>query len=322
MTPNPALAGDFNPTLVVMPFTDGTGGKGDATDAKVREFESLYLPGRLLTQLEQRGVNAHFAPSITPAADFYLKGSIVKSDGENLALNLELDQAGGVKVWSKKFSTSMRSKDFSGGREPLMVMFEKPVKQIQKSLASTTPQAREAIVVARLAEYRGVPREQIQVNEQTVKIADTAANVEREKLLKGFTAMVEKKADSLKDAYMQWEEQSCQIAAQRRSEIGAAWTSGILTGLSIIAGGLAQSTGDYVGAANMQEQATVLAEMTAQSSARAAELGNSIEQLKVNFAGDVEPVTVNFLDQVYTLNGDLSSQMEKFRQIVRERLGQ
>src|SRR5215831_298257 len=90
---------DFKRTVVVTTFADGTSSKNGNDDARVHQFEGIYLASRLVEALNQKDVQAYFAPASTPAADYYIHGTIVASDGEKLALKLSLEQCGGTELW-------------------------------------------------------------------------------------------------------------------------------------------------------------------------------------------------------------------------------
>jgi hypothetical protein len=197
-------------TVAVRHFSSaGYAGLPDG-DRGVRDFEQFYLPAELVTSLGARqGVTAYYTMESSPATDFVVSGTILKSDGRQLSLQISAVRVDGKRVLSKTFSIN-----HDDARERVLVprmrqFFDGIAAAVAGPAFSTAINLNEA----RARQYAENPR--LVVQPKTLEDAQLAGQIERESILTPLTSHLLPRAKIASKVYLQWQVVSIPLQKDR-----------------------------------------------------------------------------------------------------------
>ena len=124
----------------IVEFADGIPATNDPARSGVFEdirlAEARYLPFHLKTTLQGTGHwgAVRVIPSRDAFTDVTISGTIVKSDGEYVTLNVSVDDASGQHWYRKAYSTQTGISSFSGNRDRRLDPYQKVFNDIANDL--------------------------------------------------------------------------------------------------------------------------------------------------------------------------------------------
>ncbi len=318
-------------SFAVRQFTSPDYSKLNSADKGVRDFEHIVLPAQLVKNLRGTGgvKNAWFTSGPTAAADFVVDGSIMKSDGRTLEVEIKATRVDGAQVYKNKFWVTQTSGDVGAIRGKLAGMFQESSRQLVAAARKTNISLPQARTLA-YAEQPLLP-----LHAEVVSDAEEAARIEGEDILDPLTNELLPRADIAMQSYEQWQSVSTPLMiekaqAQARKNMA---TFGAIMGVA--AGAASFNSGmDFARAGNAQgvqmaqsniQQAGMLVAQNA-TNAEVAEnqvqgLAATLNSFKNDFTiGKTRQVTVKVYDRVIKLSGDQASMLAEFRAVVKEQL--
>ena len=102
-------------SVAVRRFTSPGYAKLPAGDQGVRDFEQIYLAGKLVDRLGSAGQcsGAYFTAGQTAATDLTVDGEVIESDGKNLTVKIAVTRVDGKVVLNKKYEVSYQDAQVS-----------------------------------------------------------------------------------------------------------------------------------------------------------------------------------------------------------------
>ena len=338
------LSGLPNIDVVVPVFDPGLPEDSDQWEKQgiypeLRRAESNRFALKMKSALEDTGAfgSVRVVPNAMATGDLYVLGKIIRSNGEDVKINIAATDISGQQWFSKDFSHRVKQKFHSDlrnqGKDPYQPVFEKAADHIVKQLKK-----RDAAELAKLQDLSEI-RFGASLSEETFanylktengRVQLAAAPADDDPMLKriqsirvrdqlfidrmqahyaGFDAKLEK-------SYLVWQQQSLAEVKAARAAKRKALTQGILGGLLVVAGAVASaeadnSLGEVAGAGAVIGGAVVLgnsfqtrAEMKVHRESL-AELGKSIDI-------DIAPQLVEFEEETAELTGDAAQQYEQW----------
>lgn len=139
----------------IIQFSDGIPQKNDPSDSgifeEIRSAESRYLPYHLKTTLQgtKHWGAVRVIPSMNAFTDVIISGTIAKSDGEYVRLDIAVQDARGEHWYEKSYETQTGVSSYSVNRDrrtdPYQKVFNDIANDLQAYVASLTPKSITAI---------------------------------------------------------------------------------------------------------------------------------------------------------------------------------
>ena len=289
----------------------------DLSSRSFRDFEELYLAAESAIGLGVSGKTSIFylAPVSSPAADYTIDTSIIKSDGKNLSLSATVRRLDGVKIGHVRQNWYVLPQAASN-----------PVDFIPKFTAEFCGAIN--IVIAKDNTDLDYLRAQVYAgkklphSENIVRIAREAAAVERENLLAPTTRQLASRARSIRPVYAQWQAAAypfVTIKEESQSQLNSlnfqTGMGGVIAGQQIAQGNTSGGLESFSG--TLQD---VLPKIhVAESRMKSAQAVLSSQRATLNIGG-ISTVRVVLFNETHSLHGSLSEQLQQLRAIVREEL--
>lgn len=137
----------------IVQFDTGIPADNDTLDTgiyeEIRLAEARYLPFHLKTTLQGTGHwgAVRVIPSREAFTDVIISGSIVKSDGEFVTLNISVDDASGRHWYNKPYSTQTGTSSFAANRDRRLDPYQKVFNDIANDLRAYVAEFPEKNVI-------------------------------------------------------------------------------------------------------------------------------------------------------------------------------
>jgi len=315
-------------TVGVRQFTTKGYASLPVTDRGVRDYEHLALPGFLVQALNGTpGIaKAYFVPANSPSVDVTVDGSIVKSNGRDLSLELTMTRSDGQVLGRKVVSLSHAPVAVDGIRVKNAGFFSQAAAGVAACRAKYAYDADDlrALVYAE-AKVPSTP--------ELVRMGKEAAEVERTQIFVPLSSALTTRVSATSNLYYTWQKTSVPFVNERdkaqaaKSEAEASQAFGALMSFAGgMAGGYSASQGNSLGMLEAMPIVTGGMEISAQGAADEAVAQAKINELSAQLArishedfgtGAGREVTVRIYNKVYTLKGSKAEMTTEFRKIVK-----
>ncbi len=318
-------------SVAVRQFTSPGYAKLPAGDQGVRDFEQIYLAGKLLDRLGSSGQcsGAYFTAGPTAATDLTVDGEVIESDGKNLSLRIAVTRVDGKVVLNKKYNVSFQDAQVPSVKATLTGCVDRMAGEILATGLTTNINLHEA----RFYAYVGNPS--LPTNPAREKEAEAAGDIERHELLLPVTKEFVPRARVTEPSYVQWISLSAPLVDQRKrakaektsADIGQAL--GAFTGAASFAAGMQMAqAGNTQGVALAQQNMATAEEIMTKEAARSEAAENKIAAISSTLAGykntfatnQYRQVTIRIYDKVIKVSGSLDQQLAEFRKVVKDSL--
>ncbi len=311
---------------------------------EVRQGEARYFPVVLMNTMQR---SAHWGavrvvPSEMASVDVHVTGKILKSDGEKLSLNIDVEDATGKHWFSKKYSATASRfvyKKTASNAEPFQGLYNEIANDIatyQKRLDTANRHNIRTVAELKFAQAfspqafgghlsvnkKGIHTVQRLPAELDPMLARIRKIRDRDYLfvdtLQDYYGVFSRKMDG---PYQAWREDSYDEVIAKR-ELSRSATLRTLGGIAAIIGGIAAASSNnrstnaagnvaiYGGAVLIGSGMNKRAEASLHSEAL-IELGDSL-------GADITPQVLKLDDETVTLTGSVKNQYEQWREILRK----
>ena len=327
------------------PGTDALSVEEEGVFPKIREAEARFMPYKLMETLQHTGNwgVVRVIPDRLSEMDLWVDGEILKSDGENLWLQVTVEDASGKRWFSKKYTGVAGKYSYddttSNRREP----FQKVYNQVANDMLAYRNQFDAAeirnmrtiaelkfardfspdvfhdylvldekgrYVVKRLPAEGDPSLQQVrQIRERDYIFVDT--------LQQYYASFV----NQMEEPYKEWRE-GFYLESQNLKEVRAESNAKIIGGaLAVLAGILAQGVDSRT--ANTAGQVGIIAGLPAVWSGLQQRKGmkihiEALEEISASLSSEIEPHSIDLEDRTVTLSGTVNEQYNQWRQILKE----
>jgi len=291
-------------------------------DENIRNFEKKYFAARLVETLAKSPYvkEAYVSPVMTPSVDYIVKGSIIQSDGEDTKVSITLTRCCWSDAFTETFSMDLALSHFEKSDDPGSQLWVDPVNKIGEILEKAGAEQRNSIKQERILGYLGngtSPAAPGPVSSKALRTVDKAAGWERSELLDRVSKMTLGFADELKPTYVDWQKKSTKLWEEKRQAQLQAGLN-MFAALTSFGVGMAGASMGMTNLAQPMSNAFGLGVVGAMQSGREASIiSQSMSRITGSFSEEVEPLTINLGNQVYTLTGSMDSRIAKVKEIVR-----
>ncbi len=317
-------------TIAVRQFTTLNYAKLPQSDKGVRDFEQFYLPAEIVSSFGSlRNVSAFCSIESSPATDFVVDGSIIKSDGKQLAVKVTMHRVDGAKVCSKVFTI-----DNKDARERVLIP---KMRQYYSGIASyLTSQALKTTInldEARAMAYAENPR--LKLHKQVLDDARVAGQIERESIHQPLTASILPRARIASKVYLEWQvltiplQKDRELARYEQNLAIAGSAMGVVYGAASLGTSVAgQAIGNQQAMQQGQEGLMTAQTIIAGTGAArrvAANREQAIIRALVAYknqftTGIPRQVTIRIYNKIITLHGSQAQMSREFKQFVKQQL--
>lgn len=317
---------------------------------EIRSAEVRYLPYHLKKTLQGTGHwgAVRVVPSRSAFTDIIISGTIKKSDGEFIALNIVVDDAQGQRWYSKSYSTQTGISSYATTRDRRQDPYQKVFNDIANDLRSFAQQlsdrrVRQIRQVAELKFFADMsPRA---FGEHLATDADGKTSIvrlpaENDPAVSRLRRIRERDrlvVDTLNEHYANfyygiaipyhsWRKVSREESINYR-QVKRSATLKTLMGVAVLAGSLAANTDDRSRSkSNMKRNLQWIGIEEGISSIRAgittrSEAGmhiESIKELSESFGAEAAPMVVTVEGETRRLTGTAAAQYESWRRLLKE----
>ncbi len=328
------------------PGTDALSVEEEGVFPKIREAEARFMPYKLMETLQHTGNwgVVRVIPDRLSEMDVWVDGEILKSDGENLWLQVTVEDASGKRWFSKKYTGVAGKYSYddttSNRREP----FQKVYNQVANDMLAYRNQfsaseirnmrtiaelkfakdfspevfhdylaldEKGRYVVKRLPAESDPSLQQVrQIRERDYIFVDT--------LQQYYASFV----NQMEEPYKEWRE-GFYLESQNLKEVRAESNAKIIGGaLAVLAGVLAQgvdsrtarAAGAWVGV-----PAGIGAVWSGLQQRKGMRIHiEALEEISASLTSEIEPHSIDLEDRTVTLSGTVNEQYNQWRQILKE----
>ena len=331
---------------IFSPGTDALSVEEEGVFPKIREAEARFVPYKLMETLQHTGNwgVVRVIPDRLSEMDLWVDGEILKSDGENLWLQVTVEDASGKRWFSKKYTGLAGKYSYddttSNRREP----FQKVYNQVANDMLAYRNQYDAAeirnirtiaelkfardfspdvfhdylaldekgrYVVKRLPAADDPSLQQVrQIRERDYIFVDT--------LQQYYASFV----NQMEEPYLEWRE-GFYLESQNLKEVRAESNAKIVGGaLAVLAGILAQgvdsrtarAAGAWVGV-----PAGIGAVWSGLQQRKGMKIHiEALEEISASLNSEIEPHSIDLEDRTVTLSGTVNEQYGQWRRILKE----
>ena len=327
------------------PGTDALSAGEEGVFPKIREAEARFMPYKLMETLQHTGNwgVVRVIPDRLSEVDVWVDGEILKSDGENLWLQVTVEDASGKRWFSKKYTGVAGKYSYddttSNQREP----FQKVYNQVANDMLAYRNQfdaaeirnmrtiaelkfardfspevfhdylaldERGRYVVKRLPAADDPSLEQIrQIRERDYIFVDT--------LQQYYASFV----NQMEEPYKEWRE-AFYLESQALREVKSEANTRLIGGaLAVLAGILAQGvdsrTANTAGWVGIGAGAAAI-QSGLQKREEAKIHVEALEEVSASLDSEIEPHSIDLEDRTVTLSGTVNEQYSQWRRILKE----
>jgi len=330
---------------IFSPGTDALSVEEEGVFPKIREAEARFVPYKLMETLQHTGNwgVVRVIPDRLSEMDLWVDGEILKSDGENLWLQVTVEDASGKRWFSKKYTGLAGKYSYddttSNRREP----FQKVYNQVANDMLAYRNQYEAAEIrnIRTIAELKfardfspDVFHDYLALNEKgryVVKRLPAADDPSLQQVrqirerdyifvdtLQQYYASF---VNQMEEPYLEWRE-GFYLESQNLKEVRAESNAKIIGGaLAVLAGILAQGVDSRT--ANTAGQVGILAGLPAVWSGLQQRKGmkihiEALEEISASLNSEIEPHSIELEDRTVTLSGTVNEQYGQWRRILKE----
>jgi hypothetical protein len=338
----------------IVQFDTGIPADNDTLDTgiyeEIRLAEARYLPFHLKTTLQGTGHwgAVRVIPSREAFTDVIISGSIVKSDGEFVTLNISVDDASGRHWYDKPYSTQTGTSSFAANRDRRLDPYQKVFNDIANDLRAYVAEFPEKSVtqVQQISElqffndmsplaYDGYLQSDEDGIVNVVRLpAENDPSVGRLRQIRERDRLV---VDTLNEhyanfyygiaiPYQSWRKTAREESVNYR-QVKRSATLQTLLGAAVVAGSLAMDTssgGKQTRNVNRALQGIAFSEgmnTLFKGFSRRSEASmhiESIAELSESFGAEAAPMVVTVEGETRNLTGTAAAQYESWRRLLRQ----
>jgi hypothetical protein len=301
-------------TVAVLPFTSHQSNN-------ISAFESQYFAIKVASQLKTFNIirNAYYSYTETPATNYYIKGDVTLSDGENTEVSLKLYSADNTEILSYTFGYANSMDDFQANSQ-LDKLWYRAVNQVVDTIvAAKTPDRK--LLQAQVIGYGGQPTT-IDYPEKIRRVIYDASIFETDKLLLPLTVGLEKKLSVMEPRYATWQQTCTENAIKSRSAKNRETFDIFFAMLGAAASGAAKASGDYANANQLETQSYKLMEMASEAGNEADKFQSMITEVGQLVDQNIETEQVAINNTKVVLSGTFEEKIKTVRNLVKKILAQ
>ncbi|MDE0510819.1 MAG: hypothetical protein OXI88_03415 [Gammaproteobacteria bacterium] len=327
------------------PGTDALSVEEEGVFPKIREAEARFMPYKLMETLQHTGNwgVVRVIPDRLSEMDLWVDGEILKSDGENLWLQVTVEDASGKRWFSKKYTGLAGKYSYddttSNQREP----FQKVYNQIANDMLVYRNQfsASEIRNIRTIAELKFARDFSPEVFHDYLALDEKGRYVVKRLPAAGDPSLQQVRqirerdyifvdtlqqyyasfVNQMEEPYTEWRE-GFYLESQNLKEVRAESNAKIIGGaLAVLAGILAQGVDSRT--ANTAGHVGILAGLPAVWSGLQQRKGmkihiEALEEISASLNSEIEPHSIELEDRTVTLSGTVNEQYGQWRRILKE----
>jgi hypothetical protein len=327
------------------PGTDALSVGEEGVFPKIREAEARFMPYKLMETLQYTGNwgVVRVIPDRLSEMDVWVDGEILKSDGENLWLQVTVEDASGKRWFSKKYTGVAGKYSYddttSNRREP----FQKVYNQVANDMLAYRNQfsASEIRNMRTIAELKFARDFSPEVFHDYLALDEKGRYVVKRLPAEGDPSLQQVRqirerdyvfvdtlqqyyasfVNRMEEPYKEWRE-GFYLESQNLKEVRAEANAKIIGGaLAVLAGILAQGVDSRT--ANTAGRVGILAGLPAVWSGLQQRKGmkihiEALEEISASLTSEMEPHSIDLEDRTVTLSGTVNEQYNQWRQILKE----
>ena len=317
----------------------------EGTNNDIRKAESHFIPYHLKNTLQQSGQwgAVQVIPTETDSVDLLVKGEILESNGQFLALRIEAIDATGKSWFKKNYKAEASNQSYSGNRPGEkdafqdiynaiandMARYKMKLKAAQIGKIRTTAQLKYAEEFAPDA-FKGY-LEKSKKNKITIKRLPADDDPMMDRLLKirereyMYVDTLNEQYDGYyNDMWPSYENWRQLNMTERKAikEIKKKALTRQIIGALLIAGAIAAGSNNSGNTIALQTGMVLVGGQVILDGfniSKEAEIHEAaIQELSESFSGEMKPVVMEFEGKQYELTGSAEEQFEQWRQLLRK----
>ena len=312
---------------------------------KIREAEARFIPFKLMETLQHTGNwgVVRVVPDRISEMDIWVDGEILKSDGENLWLQVSVEDASGKRWFSKKYTDIAGKYSYDGTTANRSEPFQKIYNQIANDMLAYRNQydAGEIRKIRTIAELKfardfspEVFHDYLELDEkgrysvtrlpaegdpslQQIRQIRERDNIFVDTLQQYYASFV----NQMEEPYREWREAyflESQALKEVKSESNARLIGGALAVLAgILAQGVDSRTANTAGWVGIGAGAAAI-QSGLQKREEAKIHVEALEEVSASLDSEIEPHSIDLEDRTVTLTGTVREQYGQWRRILKE----
>ena len=312
---------------------------------KIREAEARFVPFKLMETLQHTGNwgVVRVVPDRISEMDIWVDGEILKSDGENLWLQVSVEDASGKRWFSKKYTDIAGKYSYDGTTANRSEPFQKIYNQIANDMLAYRNQydAGEIRKIRTIAELKfardfspEVFHDYLELDEkgrysvtrlpaegdpslQQIRQIRERDNIFVDTLQQYYASFV----NQMEEPYREWREAyflESQALKEVKSESNARLIGGALAVLAgILAQGVDSRTANTAGWVGIGAGAAAI-QSGLQKREEAKIHVEALEEVSASLDSEIEPHSIDLEDRTVTLTGTVREQYGQWRRILKE----
>ena len=312
---------------------------------KIREAEARFIPFKLMETLQHTGNwgVVRVVPDRISEMDIWVDGEILKSDGENLWLQVSVEDASGKRWFSKKYTDIAGKYSYDGTTANRSEPFQKIYNQIANDMLAYRNQydAGEIRTIRTIAELKfardfspEVFHDYLELDErgrysitrlpaegdpslQQIRQIRERDNIFVDTLQQYYASFV----NQMEAPYREWREAyflESQALKEVKSESNARLIGGALAVLAgILAQGVDSRTANTAGWVGIGAGAAAI-QSGLQKREEAKIHVEALEEVSASLDSEIEPHSIDLEDRTVTLTGTVREQYGQWRRILKE----
>jgi hypothetical protein len=319
--------------------------KEEHTSPEVRKAERHFIPYHLKNTLQQSSYwgAVRVLPGVTESIDVLVKGKILESNGENLALQITVVDATGSSWFSKKYKSQATSEFYSGN-----LMGEKDAYQdIYNAIANDLAEYFKKLLPEKIKTIRTVSKlkfaehfapsafsgylakdedkiitvNRLPADEDPILIRLLKIRERENMYIDTLNAYYGEYYSEMWSSYENWRKLNYQeIKAIKKIKRDA--TIRKIVGGLLIAGAIALSAGDVDNTGAVQATMVLVGGQVIVQGfniTKEAEIHSAaIKELSESFGSEMRPVVMEFEGQRYELTGSAEEQFKRWRELLEQ----
>ena len=331
--------GIFNPGI------DALSVEEEGVFPKIREAEARFIPFKLMETLQHTGNwgVVRVVPDRISEMDIWVDGEILKSDGENLWLQVSVEDASGKRWFSKKYTGIAGKYSYDGTTANRSEPFQKVYNQVANDMLAYRNQydAGEIRTIRTIAELKfardfspEVFHDYLELDEKG-RYAVTRLPAEGDPSLQQIRQIRERDnifvdtlqqyyasfVNQMEEPYREWREAyflESQALKEVKSESNARLIGGALAVLAgILAQGVDSRTARTAGWVGIGAGAAAI-QSGLQKREEAKIHVEALEEVSASLDSEIEPHSIDLEDRTVTLTGTVREQYGQWRRILKE----
>ena len=327
------------------PGTDALSSGDEGVYPRIREAEARFMPFKLMETLQQSGNwgVVRVIPDRQSEMDLWVDGEILKSDGENLWLQVKVEDASGKRWFSKKYTEVAGKYSYDDTIAHNVEPFQKIYNQVANDMLAYRNQfdANEIRTIRTIAELKFARDFSPEVFHDHLGIDDKGRyhikrlpaasdpNLQQVRQIRErdyiFVDTLQQYyasfVNQMEAPYREWREAyylENQALKEVRSESNARLIGGALAVLAgILAQGTDSRTARTAGWVGIGAGATAI-QSGLQKREEAKIHVEALEEVSNSLNSEIEPHSIDLEDRTVTLSGTVNEQYAQWRRILKE----